>query len=132
VGDRLFRVPKYMLLASSPIFSTMFSLPHGPNDSAEGQCDEKPVRLEQVDPKAFKTLLSLFYPLSQNTPSPNDEWLLILSLAKEWDMGSIVDLAVNNLQESDCCLMCSMSCTLFTVTNNDLVHIPLLGQMEDQ
>ncbi|KAF8508862.1 hypothetical protein BU17DRAFT_56489 [Hysterangium stoloniferum] len=102
VGDRLFRVPKHMFVASSPIFSAMFSLPHGPNNSAEGQCDEKPVRLEQVDPKAFKTLLSLFYPLKPVSKHAftDDEWLLILSLGKKWDMGSVVDLAVSNLQES--------------------------------
>ncbi|KAF8508867.1 hypothetical protein BU17DRAFT_70663 [Hysterangium stoloniferum] len=59
VGDRLFRVPKHMLVASSPIFSVMFSLPHGPNDSAEGQCDEKPSSLRILFFKAHSVLITL-------------------------------------------------------------------------
>ncbi|KAF8508864.1 hypothetical protein BU17DRAFT_56511, partial [Hysterangium stoloniferum] len=103
VGDRLFRVPIYMLVESSPIFAAMFSLPQGSNDSVDGQSDKNPVRLEGIDPQAFKNILRLLYPLIPllTAAFTTDEWLSILHVAKKWDMDNIIDLAVNNLQDSE-------------------------------
>jgi len=101
VGDKLFRVPTYMLVESSPVFEKMLSLPS--DDRVEGRSDENPVRLEGIDPQAFKNLLRLLYPLkslSQATLA-TDEWLSILGLAKKWDMDDVIDLAVKNLADSE-------------------------------
>jgi len=103
VGDRLFRVPKYMLVESSPAFETMFSLPQASDDRVEGRSDENPVRLEGIDPQPFKNLLRLLYPLKSLSQATftTDEWLSILGLAKKWDMDGVIDLAVKNLADSE-------------------------------
>jgi len=42
------------------------------------------------------------YCLLSKATFTTDEWLSILGLAKKWDINGVIDLAVNNLADSEC------------------------------
>lgn len=55
----MFRVPQCLFALNSPIFKSMFSLPHGDHDGGviEGKFDANPICLASVTVLEFETLL---------------------------------------------------------------------------
>ncbi|KAF9555043.1 hypothetical protein CPC08DRAFT_147956 [Agrocybe pediades] len=100
VGNRLFRIPTYLLAKESQLFGGMFSLPQN-NESLEGYNDENPIVLpEEFSSDDFSNLLHAFYPqevslsLSLTTP----KWISILNLSMKWNFTKLRAFAVSELE----------------------------------
>lgn len=66
VENKLFKVPKYMLVAESTVFRDMFALPSGENGAkVEGTSDENPIVLEDTRAEDFIALLKILYPFKR-------------------------------------------------------------------
>ena len=78
-----FRVHKSVLVASSPFFSDMFSLPQPPNDTA---VDELPVVHLPEDAEVLNSLISMLYPVPPEMPRSSDNILALLAAATKYDM----------------------------------------------
>ena len=78
-----FRVHKSALIASSPFFADMFSLPKPPNDAAP---DELPVVHLSEDAKILNSLISMLYSVPPEIPDSSDNILTLLAAATKYDM----------------------------------------------
>jgi hypothetical protein len=81
-----FRVNKSVLVASSPFFGDMFSLPQPPNDGAP---DELPVVHISEDSEVLNSLISMLYPVPPEIPSSSDNILALLASASKYDMDMV-------------------------------------------
>jgi hypothetical protein len=65
VENRLFRVHRHFLAENSLVFSSMFSLPRGMDETGaapvEGASDANPIHLTGVTELEFETLVRYFY-----------------------------------------------------------------------
>jgi hypothetical protein len=78
-----FRIHKSALVASSPFFGDMFSLPQPPNDAAP---DELPVVQLYEDADVLNSLISMLYPVPPEMPNSSDNILALLAAAAKYDM----------------------------------------------
>jgi BTB/POZ domain len=78
-----FRVHKSVLVASSPFFADMFSLPQPQNDEA---IDGLPVVHLSEDAEVLNSLISMLYPVSHEIPDTNDNILSLISACQKYDM----------------------------------------------
>ncbi|KAF8493310.1 hypothetical protein JB92DRAFT_3127466 [Gautieria morchelliformis] len=98
VENTLFRVPRYMLENTSPVFSAMLS---------DVRADADPIALPRVTSADFVCLLSFLYPLiPQVNAVPRlwevEQWTAILRLATMWQMAEIRTVAMQILSQSRC------------------------------
>jgi len=100
VEDVLFKIPRHYLETHSSIFRDIFSLPQGDND-AEGSHDEKPFVLESVSKIDFRKLLMVIYPENPVVPITLDQdgWISVLKLSTLWELDTIREKAVKELQK---------------------------------
>jgi hypothetical protein len=80
-----FRVHKSVLVASSPFFSDMFSLPQ-PNDAAP---NELPVVNLSENAEVLNSLISMLYPVPPEVPRSSYYILLLLAAAEKYDMDTV-------------------------------------------
>ncbi|KAH9986365.1 hypothetical protein BJV77DRAFT_1029196 [Russula vinacea] len=78
-----FRVHRSVLVASSPFFAAMFSLPQPQNDAAP---NELPVVHLSEDAEVLNSLISVLYPVPPEMPLSSDNILSLLSAAAKYDM----------------------------------------------
>ena len=78
-----FRVHRSVLVASSPFFGDMFTLPQPPNDAAH---DELPVVNLSEDAEVLNSLVSILYPVPPEMPRSSDNILALLAAAAKYDM----------------------------------------------
>ena len=81
-----FRVHKSALIASSPFFADMFSLPQPPNDAA---LDELSVVHLSEDSEVLNSLISFLYPVHPEIPDSSDNILALLAAATKYDMDAV-------------------------------------------
>jgi hypothetical protein len=81
-----FRVHKSALIASSPFFGDMFSLPQPPNDGAP---DKLPVVQLSEDAEVLNSLISTLYPVPPEIPDSTDHILSLLAAATKYDMDAV-------------------------------------------
>lgn len=74
VEDTFFKIHRYFFERDSPLFSAMFSLPQKKSQDdenqtgfldifkVEGQADENPIILPEIQAQDFERLLSIMYP----------------------------------------------------------------------
>jgi BTB/POZ domain len=80
-----FRVHKSALIASSPFFGDMFSLPQPPDDAAP---DGLPVVHLSEDAEVLNSLISMLYSVAPEIPHSSDNILALLAAAAKYDMGA--------------------------------------------
>lgn len=97
VEQRLFRVHTCFLTRDSDFFRGLFSLPQ-PENTAEGQSDVAPIRLEGVTVHEFKCLMRFVY-TSMYGPSISaiEDWIALLSISTRYDFERIRDMAIQEL-----------------------------------
>jgi hypothetical protein len=78
-----FSVNRSVLVASSPFFADMFSLPQPPKDVAHG---ELPVVNLSEDAEVLNSLVSILYPAPPEMPCSSDNILALLAAAAKYDM----------------------------------------------
>ncbi|KAF8583081.1 hypothetical protein K439DRAFT_1634745 [Ramaria rubella] len=93
VENTLFRVPRYMLETTSPVFAAMLS---------DVRPDATPISLRDATSVEFERLLTFLYPLAppvDTVAKPWDEhqWTSILRLATMWEMAEIRAVAMRLL-----------------------------------
>ncbi|KAI6145016.1 hypothetical protein BKA82DRAFT_1002182 [Pisolithus tinctorius] len=103
VEDRLFRVPRQILAAQSPVFKDMFSFPPPPDEEVEGSSDGRPIILpDVVKVDEFKQLLRALLPTnyhgSRLPKGDFDEWISVLKLSRMWQMDDIQRAALGVLK----------------------------------
>lgn len=81
-----FRVHKSVLVASSPFFRDMFSLPQPPNDAAPEELST--VHLSE-DAETLNSLISTLYPVAPEIPSNAGDILTLLAAATKYDMDAV-------------------------------------------
>jgi hypothetical protein len=81
-----FHVHKSALVASSPFFADMFSLPQPPNDATS---DELPMVHLSEDAEVLDSLISMLYPVPPEISPTNDNILTLLSAAAKYDMDAV-------------------------------------------
>ncbi len=81
-----FHVHKSALVASSPFFNDMFSLPQPPNDTSP---DELPVLHLSEDAEVLNSLVSMLYPVPPEMPHASDNILSLLAAAEKYDMSDV-------------------------------------------
>lgn len=79
VEDQLFKVHRYFLSRESQVFHWMFACPPR-GDGQEGDSDDKPIRLPNVTPKEFESLLDFFYKKYATYACDHLTWISILIL----------------------------------------------------
>ncbi|KAJ7761830.1 hypothetical protein B0H16DRAFT_1530686 [Mycena metata] len=60
VENTLFKVHRFILIRHSPVFSTLFALPHGAS-AAEGLSDDLPISLSDDKAQDFRSLFKYLY-----------------------------------------------------------------------
>lgn len=94
----------------------MFSLPPPPGEEAEGETDEKPIKLSGFTSKDFERFLEVLYPESVasfvstcstmlkscrdfciSELTGTEAWISVLKVATQWDFSSVRSLAVAKL-----------------------------------
>ena len=78
-----FRVHKSALIASSPLFGDMFSLPQPPDGAAP---DGLPVVHLSEDAEVLNSLISMLYSVAPEIPHSSDNILDLLAAAAKYDM----------------------------------------------
>jgi hypothetical protein len=81
-----FHVHRSVLVASSPFFRDMFSLPQPPNDAAP---DALPVVDLSEDAETLNSLVSMLYPVVPEMPHCSDSILTLLAAASKYDMDTV-------------------------------------------
>ncbi|KAG8994017.1 hypothetical protein FRB94_010193 [Tulasnella sp. JGI-2019a] len=100
VETTLFKIHRFFFIRHSEIFQSMFTLPPGEGNTAEGQCDEVPIYLPGTTAQEFEHFLWIFYsPDFGEYSAPADKWCSILKLATQWEFASIRSLAIRKLNE---------------------------------
>ncbi|KAI9513379.1 hypothetical protein F5148DRAFT_1020 [Russula earlei] len=100
VENRLFRVHRHFLAENSLVFSSMFSLPRGPEASsaAEGASDAKPIHLAGVTELEFETLLRYFYKSMHDGFSlPQTSWIALLSISHRYEFLNVRERAIREI-----------------------------------
>ncbi|KAH6908503.1 hypothetical protein BKA70DRAFT_1280034, partial [Coprinopsis sp. MPI-PUGE-AT-0042] len=99
VEDRLYSIPKQVLVCQSPGFKGMFDVPT--DGTGEGENDEKPIVLEGYKSNDFEYLLKVLYPCyacgSLSSRTTTNEWVSVLKLSTIWQMDKIRDMAIVQL-----------------------------------
>ncbi len=78
-----FRVHRSALVASSPFFEDMLSLPQPPNDASTRVL---PVVCLSEDAEVLNSLVSIMYPIPPEMPHSSDNILVLLAAAGKYDM----------------------------------------------
>ncbi|KAL1700238.1 hypothetical protein EV121DRAFT_273211 [Schizophyllum commune] len=109
VEGQLLAVHSYHLIAASPVFASMFSLPTSAENTREGTSHHRPIRLEQVKLRDFQRLLYFFYDSAYERPPVLDSdttaiWESVLYLSDMFDMEKVKEVAL-------CALKCSEAIT---------------------
>src|SRR5258708_15036763 len=81
-----FRVHKSALVASSPFFDDMFSLPQPPNDSSP---NELPVLHLSENAEVLDSLSSILYPVPPELPHTSDNILALLAPSQTYDISAV-------------------------------------------
>ena len=81
-----FRVHRSVLVASSPVFRDMFSLPQPPNDTAPGAL---PVVHLSEDVETLSSLVSMLYPVVPEIPHYSNGILNLLAATTKYDMDAV-------------------------------------------
>jgi hypothetical protein len=81
-----FHVHKSVLVASSPFFRDMFSLPQSPNDAGD---DALPVVDLSEDAETLNSLVSMLYPVVREIPHYSNDILTLLTAATKYDMDAV-------------------------------------------
>ncbi|KAJ7625579.1 hypothetical protein FB45DRAFT_750865 [Roridomyces roridus] len=97
VEDEIYKVPRYHFEKGSEIHADAFKLP--PTQTAEGQSDESPVKLDGIKSVDFERLLAALYPLNFNVTisMPKEHWISVLKLSTMWYMREARELAIEHL-----------------------------------
>jgi len=97
VENSLFRVPQCLFSLNSPIFGSMFSLPHG-DDEVEGRSDANPIYLSGVTALEFGTLLQyLFKGMHDNFQLHLSRWIALLSIAHRYEFQGVFKRAIREI-----------------------------------
>lgn len=83
-----FRVHKSVLVASSPFFGDMFSLPQPPNDPLAASYALPVVHLSE-NAVVLNSLISMLYPVPPEIPPSSDNILALLAAATKYDMDTV-------------------------------------------
>ncbi|KAF9478099.1 hypothetical protein BDN70DRAFT_895954 [Pholiota conissans] len=96
----LFKVHRYFFQRDSPVFSAMFTLPHPERDTAEGEMDEKPVKLTGFTPTDFERFLTLLYPkdFTKTELTGTEAWISVLKIATQFEFASLRALAITRIR----------------------------------
>ncbi|KAI0295146.1 hypothetical protein B0F90DRAFT_1820632 [Multifurca ochricompacta] len=81
-----FRVHRSVLVASSPLFSDMFSLPQPPENEA---VNGLPIVHLPEDAEVLDSLISVLYPVDPVIPDSDEKILCLLSACQKYDMVAI-------------------------------------------
>ena len=81
-----FHVHKSALVASSPFFRDMFSLPQPQNDALP---EALPVLNLSEDAETLNSLISILYPVAPEIPPHGEDILTLLSAATKYDMDAV-------------------------------------------
>ena len=81
-----FHINRSVLVASSPFFRDMFSLPQPPNDAAP---DAHPVVHLSEDAGTLNSLVSMLYPVVPDIPHCSNNILALLAAATKYDMDAV-------------------------------------------
>ncbi|KAF8502676.1 hypothetical protein F5888DRAFT_1800213 [Russula emetica] len=81
-----FHVHRSVLVASSPFFRDMFSLPQPKNDAMP---ESHPVVHLSEDAETLNSLISMLYPVAPKIPLRGDDILTLLAAATKYDMDAI-------------------------------------------
>ncbi|KAF8583085.1 hypothetical protein K439DRAFT_107581 [Ramaria rubella] len=94
VENTLFKIPRYMLVISSPVLSPLLSSAHA---------DDPPIRLANLKCTDFERLLALLYPLTPFTTVSDfwdeQDWISILRIATMWGMAEVRGRAIESLSK---------------------------------
>ncbi|CDO70494.1 hypothetical protein BN946_scf184569.g37 [Trametes cinnabarina] len=104
VEDSLFKVPKRPFVEGAQVFKDMFSLP-GYAETADGESDDKPLKLEGITKDGFRALLRVMFESYHQPPEvaksvhelSTEEWVEVLKLATMWEYDKIRRIALANL-----------------------------------
>ncbi|KAI0366808.1 hypothetical protein BV20DRAFT_951470 [Pilatotrama ljubarskyi] len=100
VENRLFKVPKHRFANKSKVFEDMFALPPGDATTAEGESDDKPVRLYGIGKEEFRALLRVIHhaPSYEEAEEPTmEDWISVLKLTTMWEFASLRRIAIDKL-----------------------------------
>ncbi|TFY66026.1 hypothetical protein EVG20_g5063 [Dentipellis fragilis] len=100
VEDRLYRVHRYFLQKSSPMFRAMFAYQPGTvRGVAEGAEDSKPIFLDGTSCIEFESLLSFFYDdnMHHDFAMTPEQWLALLSIAERFGFENAKKRAIAEL-----------------------------------
>ncbi|KAH7906624.1 hypothetical protein BJ138DRAFT_1162191 [Hygrophoropsis aurantiaca] len=104
VGSTLYKVHRYFFEYHSAFFNAMFSLPIPSTSNTmhltqEGQSDDNPIVLKDVNCFDFDSLLGQFYPSDfvTNEAKTVEDWKAIFAIASKWDFLSLKGLAQEKL-----------------------------------
>ena len=81
-----FRIHRSVLVASSPFFRDMLSLPQPQNDAAS---EALPVVHLSEDAETLNSLVSMLYPVAPEIPPCGDDILALLAAATKYDMDAV-------------------------------------------
>ncbi|TFK74666.1 hypothetical protein BDN72DRAFT_671661 [Pluteus cervinus] len=100
VEDNLFKVPRYGF-EQSEVFQEMFTLPTPETTQPDGLTDTQPLHLAGILIKDFIPLLRVMYPINPPTVPKleKDEWVSVLKLATMWEINSLRNLAIMELED---------------------------------
>ncbi|KAI5834562.1 hypothetical protein K523DRAFT_412296 [Schizophyllum commune Tattone D] len=106
VEGQLLAVHSYHLIAASPVFASMFSLPTSAEITKEGTSHHRPIHLEQVKLRDFQRLLYFFYDSAYERPPVLDSdttaiWESVLYLSDMLDMEKVKGVALCALKSSE-------------------------------
>ncbi|OSD01463.1 hypothetical protein PYCCODRAFT_1468633 [Trametes coccinea BRFM310] len=111
VENCLFKVPKRPFLENSTVFEDMFSLPAN-EASAEGDTDDKPIRLEGIQKEEFRSLMRAMFEPYYAQPKVGggnlvpsiavqelsmEEWIHVLKLTTMWECTALRAIAISKL-----------------------------------
>ncbi|KAK7024965.1 hypothetical protein R3P38DRAFT_3193884 [Favolaschia claudopus] len=109
VQERLFNVPRHHFELTSEAFRDMYALPTNDSSEAEGQSDEKPIKLQRIQSADFEQLLKILYPLDlprvlsvgpdNDSWMTKDGWIAVLKLSTMWRFIDARKLAIRQLQD---------------------------------
>ncbi|KAF9644295.1 hypothetical protein BDM02DRAFT_3103164, partial [Thelephora ganbajun] len=95
VQDKLFRVHRFLFQRESEFFEALFSLNSPAEQLKQGTGDDNPLVLPGVTINEFEALLDYFY--YRKARSPQEYWILLLSIATRYDFDEIREHAIREI-----------------------------------
>ena len=103
VENALFKLPLYMLTTGSPLFRDLFLLPQS-DGSMEGQTDDHPIQLEEIEKRDFEEFVDILYPQTmqwtESKPRDRIQWISILHLSTMWDFRDLRKRSITQIENT--------------------------------